>query len=423
MSINIPAISEKVFNILKGFGWQVESFGLDGKTAVDPAQATRFIVNKPNILVRIDPVEQSVSLKTSEDLSNEQIGKVHRMLKNLVKDYGIPLNYEVFNRVLKPKGESQDIARSEADMTEVMEGFGPMVGSTRTSYQPLDNVKIVVKHRKPVNEEVRGSRSRNIQAVYVQCDEGRYRMPVNNMSAARAMARHVQLGGSTQDQIAEHINNLATDYAKLSEFMRYVRNAKLITESNQEIVVTAQGHLEHIRNTFRKLSGSTTYHQATEQLEIHTDQTEIMEDDVGIQDQFTEKYFDNRVAEVIPTLLTLNYKRKTFENHIRSIVQKETFSNLKDMLHENDIMNFTDPAAKLSHQISQLGYAAADDKLSQYLQEISKKVQVGKAINQFEYGTVKSCLLAASSQHQTQGSDLVTSISENYSRFLDQFDI
>jgi hypothetical protein len=160
-----------------------------------------------------------------------------------------------------------------------------------------------------------------------------------------------------------------------------------------------------------------------EQLEIHTDQTEIMEDDVGIQDQFTEKYFDNRVADVIPTLLTLNYKRKTFENHIRSIIQKETFSNLKDMLHENDIMDFTDPAAKLSHQISQLGYAATDDKLSQYLQEISKKVQVGKAINQFEYGTVKSCLLAASSQHQTQRSDLATSISENYSRFLDQFDI
>jgi hypothetical protein len=424
MSINIKSISEKVFNILKGFGWVVESYGLDGNQVVDPVQATRFLVNKPNILVRVDPADQSISLKTSEDLRNEQIYKLHRMLKNLVKDYGIPLNYEVFNRTLKPKGESQDIARSaDTDMTEVMEGFGPMVGSTRTSYQPLDNVKIVVKHRKPVNEEIRGSRSRNIQAVYVQSDAERYRMPVNNMAAARAMARHVQLGGSTQDQIAEHINNLATDYVKLSEFMRYVRNSKMINESNQEIVETAQQHLDYIRHTFKKLSGSTTYQQALEQLELDVDQSEIMEDSADLQDKFTEKHFDQRVSEVLPTLLTLNYKRKAFENHINNAIQTETFENLKNMLQENDIIEFSDPASKLSHQINQLGYAATDLKLSQYLQDVSKKVQGGQSLSQFEYGTVKSCLLAAASQQRVNNTSLDHRISESYARFLDQFDI
>lgn len=424
MSINISLISEKVFNILKGFGWTVDSYGLDGNQALDPKLATRFLVNKPNVLVRIDPEDQSVSLKTSEDLNNQKIKDLHQMLKNLVKDYGIALSYEVFNRTLKPKGENQDIARSlDTDMKEVMEGFGPMVGSIRTSYQPLDNVKIVVKHRKPVNEEVRGSRSRNIHTVYVQNDTGRYQMSTNNMAAARAMARHVQLGGSTQDQIAEHINNLATDYVKLSEFMRYVRNSKLINESNQLIVETALQHIDHVRTTFKKLSGSTTYHQALEQLELDLDHTDIMEDDAGIQEQFTEKYFDHRVADVLPTLLTLNYKRKTFENHINAVIQTESFADLKHMLQENDTIQFDDPAAKLSHQINQLGYAAADVKLSQYLQDISKKVQTGQSMNQFEYGTVKSCLLAASSQRQSQGSDLATQISESYSRFLDQFDI
>ncbi len=39
----------------------------------------------------------------------------------------------------------------KAEVTEA--SLGKMYGSTKTSYQPLDAVKIVVRHNKPVNEE------------------------------------------------------------------------------------------------------------------------------------------------------------------------------------------------------------------------------------------------------------------------------
>ena len=44
--------------------------------------------------------------------------------------------------------------------------LGPVQGSLKTSYQPLDNVKLIVKHSKPENEEIRGARSRNISKIF-----------------------------------------------------------------------------------------------------------------------------------------------------------------------------------------------------------------------------------------------------------------
>ena len=52
--------------------------------------------------------------------------------------------------------------------------LGAVHGSLKTSYQPLDNVKLVVKHSKPVNEEVRGARSRNISKIFIQANEERF---------------------------------------------------------------------------------------------------------------------------------------------------------------------------------------------------------------------------------------------------------
>ena len=80
MSVNIPVIAEKTFNVLKGLGFGVDSFSADGKQVIDPTEATRFVVTEPNILVRIDPATTTLVLNTSEDLSEH---KVRTMLKDI----------------------------------------------------------------------------------------------------------------------------------------------------------------------------------------------------------------------------------------------------------------------------------------------------------------------------------------------------
>ena len=105
------------------------------------------------------------------------------MLKELSKDYLLNFDYNVFGKRLKPKGELQDAEKnSEKDMADVMEAsLGKLSGSTKTSYQPLENVKIVLKHKKAIDEEIRGSRSRNIHSIFIQRGEERFKLPENNL--------------------------------------------------------------------------------------------------------------------------------------------------------------------------------------------------------------------------------------------------
>jgi hypothetical protein len=419
MSTSIESIAEKVFNILKGFGYAVNSYDASGQQSVDPANAVRFVVNKPNILVRLDSETDTLSLSTEKSLSEHQIRK---MLKNLAHDSIINFDYKIFGKTIKPKTEGQRSEQTERDMAEVMEGFGTMTGSSKTSYQPLDNVKLVVKHKKPVSEEVRGARSRNIHSIYIQRGEERFRMSENNLAAARAMARHVQLGGEVYDSVGESISNMAADYRKLNEFVRYVKNANLINESNQEYVTLALENIDNIRQTFKKLSGSKSYKNTVESLS-QQDSVEILEDDIDLQDKFTETHFDNRVAEVLGTLKTLSYRKKSFESYITTAIKKESFSNLKDMLSEADVLDFSTPHSKLGYQVSKLGYAASNPQLATYLQGLSRKIESGGQLNQFEYGTIKSCLLGANSSKPSSPTSGDFGITESYTNFLQQFDI
>jgi len=416
MKINIKLVAEKAFNILKGLGYAVNSYGSDGKQIVDPEQATRFVINKPSIKVHIDAETTTIRLE-----SGEPQDQLHQMLKNLAQNTGMYIDYKIFGKSIKPKESTTDNNSLERDMAEVMEGFGSMTGSVKTSYQPLDNVRLVVKHRKPVSEEVRGARSRNIHSIYIQRGEERFKLPETNLAAARAMARHVQMGGEVYDTVGESISNMAADYRKLNEFVRYVRSARLVNESNQDYVQLAVESINDIRTKFKRLSGFKTYQSTVESLNQETG-VEILEDQLDLQGAFTETHFDNRVANVLDTLKTLTYKQKAFESEITKAIRKESFSNLKDMLQETDVVEFETPQSKLSHQVSKLGYAANDPRLSGYLQSISQKINTGGKLNQFEYGTIKSCLLSAN-QTKSAPTSGDFNVTESYVQFLNQFDL
>jgi len=419
MSVNVSATAEKIFNILKGFGFGVDSFSADGKQVIDPTQASRFVVTDPNILVRIDYTTETVILNTSEDLANH---KIRKMLKNVAHDYLMKFDYKVFGKKLKARGESQDIAhQTEKDMADIKEGFDTMSGSSKTSYQSLDNVKIVVKHKKAVNEEVRGSRSRNIHSIFIQRGDERFKLPENNLAMARAMARHVQKGGEVFDESATSIIEMAQDLKKLREFVNYVRTAKIMNEDNAEYVQLAVENIENIKNTFKKLSGVKTYETTIENLSATA--VELSEDDdAELRDKFTVSHFDDKVGNVLGQLKSLSLKKNAFENYITKAITTETFANLKNLLQEADLVDFATPEARLGHQVNQLSYAASDTRLSEYLQSVSKKITSGGQLNQFEYGTIKSCLLGATTNTTTQPTSVVDD-GTMYENFLEQYDI
>lgn len=427
MAIKTDSVAEKIYNILQGFGYAVHASAVDAsnkyKPVIDPREAERYVTEGGDILVLFDREERAIELSTSNDIEDD---RVREMLRNLARDSIMDFDYKRFSRKLTPKNkkdkteENTMTTQSNDKHQEVAEGFGAMTGSTKTSYQPLDNIKIVVKHRKPVNEESRGARSRNIHSIYIQRGEERFRMAENNLKAARAMARHLNKGGEIYDSVGTAITEMAEEQRKLKEFVQYVRRRGLINEDNEQYVNLAENNINNIRATLDKLSGVKTYAKAVESLEDYVS-TEILEDDVDLESKFIETHFDDRVAGAMDSIRRSLGRQVAYQQALESAIARETFEGVKELLSENDAVDFATPYAKLGYQISQLGNSAQNEMLRNHLQGISQRISSGEGLSDFDYSTVKSCLLSAREAKVRES--VSESVEHAYEAFLEKYDI
>ena len=277
-------------------------------------------------------------------------------------------------------------------------GFGRPTGTSRTSYQKLDDsISIVVRHKKRIAEEdeVRpGVRSRNIESVYIRRGGERFRMAENYLPSARAMARHMQNGGEVWDAIGESINRAAGDMNRLNRFVRYVDRNGLINEHNGEYVQLAREQLNSIRGVIESMGGQRGYARNSQRIvDLMSAAPEALDED--LESLFVEKRKDDRVVTAMEDLKGLVAKRRQFQRSIDEAVENEKFDSLKDLLGESDMYDFADAKARLSHQVSQMGSAAQDPTLGSYLTDISSKISSGGQLSQHEYGTIKRCLMNA----------------------------
>jgi len=288
MAISVKTVADRVFNLLKGYGYEVDTFDKDGETVGDPADAIRFFVETPNLLVTLNVASEEIRFSASEN--TDETDTLRKQLGGIARKHLMTMDYRLFGKSLKPASETINI-KKEKDMESVQEAsLGSSYGSAKTSYQPLDTVKLVVKHTKAVNEESRGARSRNISKIFIQANEERFLFPSKNLQGARAMARHIYNGGTMHDSVGESIVSMCGDLKTLKEFVNYVSKQGLINESNEEYVSVAREHIEGIKNTFKKIAGPSSYSKTVESLSEY--ENIEMVNEVNLEDHFTETHFD-----------------------------------------------------------------------------------------------------------------------------------
>ena len=113
--------------------------------------------------------------------------------------------------------------------------------------------------KKAVDEEVRGSRSRNIQAIYLENSAGeRFQYPHNHLAGARAMLRHVKEGGTPYDDFGQHIIEQSKELSDLYKFERWVNKNGLI-EGNDDVVEVVKEQKNKIREHIKKLQSQSYY--------------------------------------------------------------------------------------------------------------------------------------------------------------------
>ena len=92
--------------------------------------------------------------------------------------------------------------RRLAKLAGVNEG---LTGTAKRSYENLDKTKLIIRHKGKVDETVPGARSRQIQSLYIENDDGeRFKYPLTHLAGARAMVRHVANGGRPHDDFGQH---------------------------------------------------------------------------------------------------------------------------------------------------------------------------------------------------------------------------
>ena len=67
MAISVKTVADRVFNLLKGHGYEVDTFDKDGEVVGDPAEAIRFFVENPNLLVTLNVASEEIRFSASEN--------------------------------------------------------------------------------------------------------------------------------------------------------------------------------------------------------------------------------------------------------------------------------------------------------------------------------------------------------------------
>lgn len=189
------------------------------------------------------------------------------------------------------------------DQSDITVSESTMWGSKRRSYQALESVKMIVQHSKSVDETVPGARSRSIQAIYLERNDGeRYKFPYNYLTGARAMARHITEGGTPYDPLGQHILGTIKEMRDLSKFARMTKTHALEDGSANEVRQRVVERFRGLKSTLGALSGTAGYTQFKESFQppINEQEGQNLED---LRERFTRKIWDNKMEELLPAVV------------------------------------------------------------------------------------------------------------------------
>ena len=231
MTPDWTSVTQDIFGIIKGSGLKLKMFDEDMQPTFDVEKARQFYATDTD---PADPDIKSFSMVISlhDDNTNSHCDIQTPKLKN-PKDFNKILSLR--NYIQKNVGDRQGLSvnwyqfdhditpREEPSLAESADISKPW-GTTKSSFQKVGNCRLIIRHTDTINEEVPGSRWRKIHRVFVETSQGeRFVFPVPHMRGARALARHISHGGSSHDDIGQHIKSLSEDFHNLKIAGRKLR--------------------------------------------------------------------------------------------------------------------------------------------------------------------------------------------------------
>tara|TARA_B100001057_G_scaffold167385_1_gene168059 strand:+ start:1508 stop:2767 length:1260 start_codon:yes stop_codon:yes gene_type:complete len=387
---NKEDLGNKVFDFLKGKGVPITISDENDEDTLDPEVGVRFYSNDPNIMVTIDKENNELKLSKSKHVEDERMDSIHKGIQNIAQDSLFSFDYKIFGKSIKPKHSNYKakINKMKQEQESVTEAsLGKMYGSMKTSYQPLDSVKIIVRHGKPVNEEVRGARSRQISKLFIQRGDERFALPHKSLAGARAMARHVHNGGEIHDSVGSAINEMVNNIDSLSKFARYVENKNLVNEENNGLVILAKESVQNLRSSLKKLSGAKSYAKAVETIDF-TNSLEITNEESDLSDLFVEKHIDNNVLNAFPTINKLLSVQHKMDEYISNTIDT---LNIQVPIAETGI-EYPNTNSEIAHKLSIISEFIDDKVVKNFIENCSTKILKGSKLDETSMSNIKKLI-------------------------------
>ena len=312
---NLDLISEELFNKIRGRFPSVTIGNADGQVTNKPNEARFFDFDFKEGAVNLGKVSVSVSEEAIEVMySDNFVAEQDEITKE--KWYNFLKELRQFSKKRLMKFDTRNINKSNLDRRDYQflatnrgdntMAESKMYGTSKISYQNVDNARLVIKHTESVNQESVNGRIRNIGKIYIESADGeRFLYPYKHLTGARAMARHVAEGGKPFDDFGTHIVGLSEELNKLRKFKSYMGRSSVMAESLKDYMPVVQDRISTVKKTIESLQKPLFYKTAFESFE--KPMMEEVPNDVAENwvDQLTIKQFNEELKDVFPYIYNL----------------------------------------------------------------------------------------------------------------------
>jgi hypothetical protein len=331
MSKEIESISSALFDKIRSRFTNVTLGDENAKAETDPEKARffNFTYNSEDGAefgtVTISLIDET-SLKVyfgqniSGEMDREQRKEWYEFLRNLrlfAKRNLLTFDTRDINKSnldlkdVKQQAKADDTFTSN-DVTVTESRLYGTPGRPYNSFADKGNTKILIRHADKVNDEVRGSRARKIQEIFLETERGeRFLLNHTNLHGAYAMAEHLNHGGTMHDEIAEHIDGIVKEMSDMRHFVRSTKHRQFEDQETADMTKSAVHHYDELKRKLRQMRGARGYRSY---FEMWQPDNTIIEDEVDVdalRERFVKKIYDDRFTEALPIVYKAYKKYKS----------------------------------------------------------------------------------------------------------------
>ncbi len=267
--------------------------------------------------------------------------------------------------------DNRDINRSNLDIRDLRQQAGTdatlnkdeltisegrlygMGNNKRVSFGDVGKHKLIIKHRDQIDPDKHGDRARQIEHVFIETPIGeRFLLDHINLEGARALARHLNEGGSIGDEGSMFINGMVQEMASMRHFVRAMRNRTFEDTETTGMVEAAMHRYNEVKENLKKFQSRRGQELLTNMLDYNQDIEETVDID-ELRERFVKKIYDDRFNEALPYVYKAYQNRKRmntsetaeFESWATGVTEATWDSDTDDMDENNLARLFEKPIA------------------------------------------------------------------------------